>query len=160
MRPHRPFRPRCLAAGMIFAWIVAIYLSAALIAAAGVLPGYGGRGVADVTWELTDQVSFAAKLGYAAALTALLLGSRLISMPRPVRTALDVILACAAMLLVLALLPQDWSAGFGIGLTGRRFDADTLPRYLIAAAVSGLTFTIADAKCRDFDYPAGEDSTA
>ena len=150
MRTHRPFRPRCLAAGLIVSWILAIYVSSALLIAAGLAPGYRGRGLLAGLWDFTDQISFGAKLAYALASSALLLGSRAIPMSRPLRTAADVFLACAAMLLVLGLLPRDWSQGLGIGLTGQRFDPHALPRYLAAAALAGLVFTFADANCRNF----------
>jgi hypothetical protein len=157
MRPHRPFRPRCLAAGLVVSWIVAIYASAALLAAADLAPGYRGRPVGEAVWNLTDAISVQAKLAYALASTALLLGSRAVPMPRPLRTAADLILACMAMLTVLALLPADWSQGFGTGLTGARFDPATLPRYLAAAILSGLTFSLADWRCGELAQLTPED---
>lgn len=156
MRTHRPFRPRCLAAGLIISWIVAIYVSAALIAGADLAPGYRGRPLGEAVWDLTDAISIQVKLAYALASSALLLGSRAVAMPRPLRTAADLALACAAMLLTLALLPPDWSQAFGIGLTGTRFDPSTLPRYLAAAILAGLTFTLADWKCGELAQPEEE----
>jgi len=51
------------------------------------------------------------------------------------------------MLLVLALLPEQWSPGFGIGLMGRRFAPEVTIIYLAAALLSGLVFSLSEAKC-------------
>ena len=64
----------------------------------------------------------------------------------------------ALAMLLLAFLPEAWSRGFGIGLTGARFDPATLPWYLIGGAAAGLAFSLADAKCGELSYgrPADE----
>ena len=144
-RPHRPFRPRCLVLGMVLAWIVAFYLPALLIAAAG----HAGSGSAlSAMWLMTDRVGLTVKLALGVLFIAFLIGTRrLITLPPAVQAAADALLAVLAMLLLLAFLPEGWSRGFGIGLTGERFDPDTLPWYLIGGAAAGLTFTFADAKC-------------
>lgn len=155
-RPHRPFRPRCLVLGMVLAWIVASYLPAFLIAAAG----HAGSGSPlAAMWLMTDRVAIAVKLALGALFVAFLVGSRkLVTLPPAIRAAADAALGALAMLLLLAFLPEAWSRGFGIGLTGARFDPATLPWYLIGSAVAGLAFSLADAKCGELSYgrPADE----
>lgn len=150
-RPHRRFRPRCLILGMILAWIVALYVPAFLIAATGVL---GDGNPLAAMWALTDRVSLAAKLAVAALFAALLLASRRLAMPPHARIAADAVLGALAMLVLLALLPESWSRGIGIGLTGRRFDPATLPCYLLGGALAGLVFALADLKCGELTTPS------
>lgn len=146
-RPHRRFRPRCLFLGMILGWVVAIYVPSALIAAFGLAPPGTPPGILAATWHMTDEIGPIAKLIYAALAAALFLGSRRIAMSRFARAITDAILGAIAMLLLLAFLPEAWSRGIGIGLTGERFDPQLLPIYLLGGALAGLTFSLADAKC-------------
>lgn len=143
-RPRRPFRPRCLALGMIAAWIVAQFVPSLIIAATGAV---GTPGDLAATWTIADQMGFRAKATQALLLTALLLGSRRLAMSERPRIALDALLGAAAMLLLLAILPESWSTGIGIGLTGQRFDPATLPAYLAGGLLAGLAFNLADRKC-------------
>lgn len=151
-RPHRRFRPRCLFLGMIFGWVVAIYVPSAMIAAFGLAPPGTPPGIIAATWHMTDEIGPIAKLAFAALAAALLLGTRLAAMPRTARAAADAALGVLAMMLLLAFLPEAWSRGIGIGLTGQRFDPALLPIYLLGGALSGLTFSLADAKCGELRY--------
>lgn len=139
-RPHRLFRPRCLILGMVLAWIAALYLPLILIAAAG------PSGIT-ASWAMADAVSIPAKLGFALIFAALILASRRFPLGPQARVAADAVLGALAMLLLLAFLPQAWSRGFGIGLTGARFDAVATFCYLAGGLAAGLVFTLADAKC-------------
>jgi hypothetical protein len=143
-RPHRPFRPRCVILGMILAWIVALYVPAFLIAATGTI---GDINPFAAMWALTDRIALPAKLAFAALFAALILASRRVPVGPHFRIAADAALGALAMLLVLALLPEGWSRGIGIGLTGQRFDPATLPWYLLGGALAGPVFTLADRKC-------------
>jgi hypothetical protein len=129
---------------MILAWIVALYVPAFLLAATH--PVGEGNPLA-VMWTLTDRMALAAKLAFAAIFAALILASRRVPLGPKIRIAADAALGALAMLLVLALLPEGWSRGIGIGLTGQRFDPATLPWYLLGAALAGPVFTLADRKC-------------
>lgn len=145
--PHRRFRPRCLFLGMIFGWVVAIYVPSALIAAFGLAPPGTPEGILAATWHMTDEIGPFAKLTFAALAAAFFLGTRLAPMPLALRAAADAALGALAMFLLLAFLPADWSRGIGIGLSGQRFDPALLPIYLLGGALAGLTFSLADAKC-------------
>lgn len=151
MRPTRPLRPRCVFIGLIVAWVVAIYVPSFLLPAVGLAPLAPGQTLPAATWAMADEVAPFAKLGYAAILSALLLGVRKLALNRLALIAADVALACVAMLAVLALLPQGWSRGFGIGLTGTRFAAGPTLVYLVGAAFSGFTFSLVEANCRGID---------
>jgi hypothetical protein len=150
-RPRRRFRPRCLALGMILAWIIALYVPKFVIAAAGVVNGPDG--VLATTWYLTDQVEISAKVALALLTTTLLLAARLVPLGPQLRLFADALLGTAAMLLLLALLPASWSDGIGIGLTGRRFDPMTLPAYLVGGFLAGLAYSLADQKCGELTPP-------
>jgi len=151
-RPHRRFRPRCLFLGMIFGWVVAIYVPSALIAAFGFSPPGTPPGILAATWHMTDEIGPFAKLTFAALAAAFFLGTRLAPMPRIARAAADAALGMLAMFLLLAFLPEAWSRGIGIGLTGQRFDPSLLPLYLLGGALAGLTFSLADAKCGELRH--------
>lgn len=147
-RSYRPFRPRCLLLGMVLAWIVAAYLPALLI---GALDRAAPGSILAAMWAMTDNVALAAKLAYALLFAALLLGSRRVRLGQTARATADGVLGALAMLLLLAFLPESWSRGFGIGLTGARFDSLATPCYLLGGALAGLTFTLADAKCGELN---------
>jgi hypothetical protein len=51
------------------------------------------------------------------------------------------------MLLTVGLVPEFLSRGFGIGLTGARFDPSVLPIYLVGGALGGIAFTISVTRC-------------
>ncbi|CAA9535758.1 MAG: hypothetical protein AVDCRST_MAG91-3394 [uncultured Sphingomonadaceae bacterium] len=144
-------RPRCVFLGLIMAWVVAIYLPSLLLPAVGLMPLAPGQSLPAATWALADEVAPLAKLAYAAILSTLLLGVRRLALNRIALIAADVALACIAMLAVLALLPEDWSRGFGVGLTGTRFAAGPTLVYLVGAAFSGFTFSLVEANCRSID---------
>jgi hypothetical protein len=64
------------------------------------------------------------------------------------------------MLAVLASLPAEWSRGFGVGLSGNRFDPGLLAVYLFSAALAGLAFHLAEKSCLRRDYPDAPPSNA
>jgi hypothetical protein len=64
------------------------------------------------------------------------------------RMAVDAGAGALAMLLTLAAVPESLSRGFGVGLTGARFDPALLPIYLCGGAFGGIVFTLSRARCR------------
>jgi len=153
-----PIRPKCFFIALIAAWVVAIFLPSAIVAAAGLSPLAAGRNLAAATIEVADEVAPAAKILFALLLASLLYARRK-WLPVAALPA-DMLVACVAMLTVLALLPPDWSRGFGIGLAGTRFDPTLLAIYLLGAALAGLAFHLAERKCLRRDYPDDSPSTA
>ncbi|HEY0411912.1 MAG TPA: hypothetical protein VGD66_02075 [Allosphingosinicella sp.] len=145
MTPARA-RPKCFLLALLLAWVVAVFLSSALIALAHLSPLAQARRFPASVWAVADEVGPAAKLAFVLLLAPLLLLAEALAPPR-LRAALAILLACAAMLLALALVPAAWSRGFGIGLTGARFDPSTLPIYLGSAALAGLSFSLSLARC-------------
>lgn len=142
-----PFRARCLFVALISAWVVAVFVPSAVIALTGLSPLAAGHGFLAATWRVADEVAPFAKIGYAAAFLVLFILSRRIPFDRIWDIPLDIFLACVAMFLVLAFVPQDWSRGFGIGLTGCRFSPLPTLIYFVGAALSGLTFAISERNC-------------
>jgi hypothetical protein len=141
------FSPRCLFVALISAWFVAVFVPSAVIALCGLSPLAVGHGFLAATWRVADEVAPFAKIGYAAAFLALLVLARRIPLDRQWDIPIDMVLACLAMLLVLAFLPRTWSRGFGIGLTGTRFSPLPTFIYFVGAVLSGLTFALSEQKC-------------
>jgi hypothetical protein len=50
--------------------------------------------------------------------------------------------ALIAVVLVLAFLPENISRGYGIGLTGFRFETKMLPIYLVGAVFGGIIYSL------------------
>lgn len=147
------YRPKCFFLALLLAWVVAVFGGSALIAAAGLSPLVAGRSLPSAIWAVADEVAPAAKLGFVIALAPLLLAVDRLAAPR-LSPFLAVLAACAAMLSTLALVPAAYSRGFGIGLTGARFDPVPLLLYLASASVAGVAFSVSSARCRARDYPA------
>jgi len=139
---------RCLFVAWVLGWAVAVYLPSALIVLAGLSPLAEGRAPFGAIFAVADEVAPAAKIGFGLLFGAfLLLARRLSAWQGPRAAAGDMVLAAIAMLLVLAILPADWSRGFGVGLTGTRFAIAPTLIYLAGAAAAGLVFTLAEARC-------------
>jgi hypothetical protein len=142
-----PFRLKCFFLALTLAWVIAIFLSSAVVALAGLSPLAHGKALPQATWAVADEVAPAAKIAFVLILAPLLYGSeRRLRGTRAL--AANVAAPCAAMLLALLLVPQDWSRGFGIGLSGTRLDPLPLALYLASAAVAGIAFHLSSARCR------------
>jgi hypothetical protein len=133
---------RCGGAAWLFGWVTAVFLPGLPIA----LERHGLDRLPANVWKMADDIGPAAKLLLGALLIlAFWLSARVRIGPLAVRAALG---GLAAMAAALALVPAVWSRGFGIGLSGARFDPDVLPWYAIGAAAGGLVFALALARCR------------
>lgn len=132
----------------IAGWVVAIFLPSVIIAfvglsevAAAIATGFDE--LPRTTWAVADEVGPFAKLSIGALLLAALL-----SIERSGATRMPGLpfasLTCGAlsMLIPIAFLPERFSRGFGIGLTGERFDPVTLPIYILGGAAAGLVFVV------------------
>ena len=139
---------KCFFAAWIFAWVVAIFVPSMLIAWTGLSPLAQGRGLPAAVLAVADEAAPAAKIGFAFLIGLfLLLARKAIRTQDAVAIAADVALALCAMLLMLALLPAEWSRGFGIGMTGTRFAPAVTSIYLVGAGLAGLVFSLSEAKC-------------
>ena len=145
---------RCSGPAWIVAWAVGVFGSSALIAYFGLsapaaLMGSGFDRLLATTWAVGDDVGPAAKLLFGALLAiAFFATGRLALRSAPVRYGANAVAGGVAMAGTLLLIPAEYSRGFGVGLTGGRFDPASLPLYLIGAAAAGLTFTALLARCR------------
>jgi hypothetical protein len=118
----------------------------------------GGPGLTRLlaaTWEVADEVGPAAKLLLIATFAALVLAGERLGGTRGLgqRYVVNTGLGVAAMLLTLALVPAARSRGFGIGLTGARFDPAALPWYAFGAALGAVAFTVSATRCRSRRLP-------
>jgi hypothetical protein len=133
---------RCSGPAWLFGWATAVFLPGLLIA----LERHGLDRLPATIWKMGDDIGPAAKLLLGALLILCFwLAVRLRGGPLMLRAALG---GLVAMGLTLALIPASLSRGFGIGLTGARFDPAVLPCYAIGAAVAGLVFALSLARCR------------
>ncbi len=139
---------KCVFIAWILGWVVAVYLPSALIAATGLSPLVEGRTLPMAIFAVADEVAPLAKIGFALLFGLFMFGARKLLAMRAVAAALaDAALAAAAMLLTLALLPADWSRGFGIGLSGERFAPDATAIYLLGAVLAGILFSVSEGRC-------------
>jgi hypothetical protein len=53
----------------------------------------------------------------------------------------SIVFSLVAVLGVLTLMSIDYSRGYGIGLTGKRFDKDMIPIYWCGAVLDGLVYS-------------------
>ncbi|WP_066532118.1 hypothetical protein [Erythrobacter sp. CCH5-A1] len=104
----------------------------------------GGHLLLD-TFEVADEVSPAAKLTYAILFGALVMSSRASGAGRGL--SINSLIGMVSIALVVALLPEYLSRGFGIGLNGIRFDPLPTAIYLIGGFASGVVFSLSEAKC-------------
>lgn len=125
--------------------------------------GVGHPATIAAIWRVADEMAPAAKLLLVALFAVLFwFGERWPRAGTPwhqppsarKRCALNIVLGVAAMVLTLALVPVDFSRGFGVGLTGARFDPAVLPVYLLSGALGAIAFTFSVARCRA-RYPRG-----
>ncbi|MCB2376814.1 hypothetical protein LGH70_04435 [Hymenobacter sp. BT635] len=95
------------------------------------------------TWEIGDAMGPAVKISYILLLGLLLLAFKgVVNKTRTFSYLLPIVFAVLSATLVLAFLPAEFSRGYGIGLTGVRFDIGVLPIYFMGAILSGLAFGI------------------
>ena len=97
------------------------------------------------TFEVADEVSPAAKLTYAVLFGALVITARVGGVRRG--ASIHVLIGVVSIALVVALLPEYWSRGFGIGLKGVRFAPLPTTIYAIGGVASSVVFSHLEAKC-------------
>jgi hypothetical protein len=141
---------RCTLTALLAAWVTMVFGASLLMAAFGPGPGPTGlQKLARAGWQGADDMGPAVKLLLIALFALLVLGGRRVEPQRAwQRLAVDAMLGAMAMLFTLALIPESFSRGFGVGLTGARFDSAVLPIYLCAGALGGIVFTLSRARCR------------
>lgn len=153
MQSARPTSPKCFFTAWVLAWATAVYLPSLVIALLSLSPlASGGNPFLD-TFEVADEVSPAAKLTYGFLFGAFLMLARAGGAGR--KLSVDVSIGVASIALVVALLPEYWSRGFGVGLSGVRFDPLPTAVYLIGGVASGVVFSLTEKKCQS----RGQDRT-
>lgn len=130
----------------MLAWTTAVYLPSLMIAALSLSPLASAGNLLLDTFEVADEVSPAAKLTYAILFGALVMATRLSGARRGV--SMNVLIGVVSIALVLALLPEYWSRGFGVGLNGARFDPLSTAIYAIGGIASGVVFSLTEARCQ------------
>jgi hypothetical protein len=130
----------------VFGWATAIYLPSLLIASLALSPLAASGNLLVDSFRVADEVSPAAKLAYAILFGGLVLAVR--ARGGGGRLGSDALLGAISMMLVLALLPEYWSRGFGVGLIGVRFAPLPTIVYVAGGIVSGAVFSVSEARCR------------
>lgn len=101
-------------------------------------------------WEIGDAMGPAVKLSLIALFGTLVFTFQKNGTGEPTYLYLkSIVFALVATLLVLAFLPADYSRGFGIGLTGSRFDGQVLAIYLIGSVLGGAVYAFTFRKLSD-----------
>lgn len=145
MKSARPVAPKCLFIAWVFGWVTAIYLPSFSIALLSLSPLASGGNLFVDTFQIADEVAPAAKLAFAVIFGGGLVGMRMAGANH--RWLVDALFGMASMLLVVAFLPADWSRGFGIGLNGIRFEMVPTTFYLVGGFLSGVVFSLSEARC-------------
>jgi hypothetical protein len=158
MKSAQPLMPKCLFVAWVFGWVTAIYLPSVSIALLSLSP-LAPRGNLFVdAFQVADEVSPAAKLSFAILFGGGLVVMRMAGAGR--RLLLDGMLGVLSMMLVVAFLPEDWSRGFGIGLNGIRFEMAPTIIYLIGGFLSGIVFSLFEARCIARSHKGAVDQSA
>ena len=134
---------KCWLGGLLVAWVVQIFGTSMLVAI-----GWHDAVTLSAIWAVADDVAPFAKISFILILALLVAPLRQRELPWPADIVWWAGASIAAVLLVLALLPQHLSRGFGIGLTGSRFDPSLLPSYLIAGFLAGCAGALLRRRCR------------
>lgn len=94
-------------------------------------------------WEVADEMGPAVKIAIILLFAIGIFSCRkfLANSNFIFASIISVLFAIVSVFLVLAFLPAEYSRGFGIGLTGTRFDERVIIFYLIGAFAGGLVFT-------------------
>lgn len=132
---------RSLFEGWIIGWAVWVFSASMAIAAAGLSPLAAGRNLALATFEVADEVAPLAKIGFGFLFGLVIWLERRSNDRGLARNLIAVMVGAGlATLAVQAFLPADWSRGFGIGLSGRRFDPVLTGIYLCGSVAAALAF--------------------
>lgn len=146
MRSALPTSPKCVLTAWVLAWATAVYLPSLVIALLSLSPLASSGNLFLDTFEVADEVSPAAKLTYGFLFGAFLMLAR--AGGAGGKLSVNISIGLASIALVVALLPEYWSRGFGVGLTGVRFDPLPTAIYLIGGVASGVIFSLTEKKCR------------
>ena len=142
---------RCTLAALLAAWVTMVFGTSLLMAAFG--PGPGPTTLQELgraVWKGADDIGPAVKLLLIVLFALQQLGGRRRDPKLGSERSLLAggILGAFAMLYTVALIPRSYSRGFGVGLTGSRFDLAVLPIYLCAGVLGGVVFTLSRERCR------------
>ena len=138
---------------LLAAWVMMVFSTSAIIVLLGIsgsanTGSLGLSGFIAATWRVADEVGPAVKLVLIAIFAILvLIAERVGTEHLWQRLILNMSAGFGAMLLTIGLVPEFLSRGFGIRLTGARFDSLVLPIYLIGGALGGIVFTISVRRC-------------
>lgn len=146
MRSARPSSLKCFFVAWVLAWATAVYLPSLAIALLSLSPLASGGNLFLDTFEVADEVSPAAKLTYAALFGSFVFLARARGAGRGL--PINVLIGVLSIALVVALLPEHWSRGFGIGMNGIRFDPLPTVIYLIGGFASGVVFSLTETRCQ------------
>lgn len=146
MKPISTITARCFFVGWMLGWATAVYAPSALIVALALSPRVTGQNFFLDVFAVADEVSPAAKLLFGALFAGALIMAQRLGTGRSMM--INAALGMVSILAVITLLPQDWSRGFGIGLNGIRFDPVPTAIYLGGGLLSGVVFSILEARCR------------
>ena len=144
---------RCFGTAWIIGWAVAVFVPSAIIAYAAPSsapdqPWSGFNGFLSATWNIADEVGPFAKIAFGAMFLALCAGIASFKIQAPFKILVLFCMAgIAAMLAALLLIPEAYSRGFGIGLTGARLDSSTLPYYIAGGMAAGAAFYFVQWSC-------------
>lgn len=139
--------PRIQFQALLYAWVTMVFGTSALMAlvrplAFAVYSPNRLLNFLQSTWAIADEVGPLVKIAIIVVFAALVWAGSRVAGPRTwAAYPVNVLAGISAHAIVLGLLPQAYSRGFGIGLTGTRFDERIIGFYLVGAVLGGLLYT-------------------
>lgn len=157
---------RCWMLALLSGWVTVVFTSSVLIVLRDVpnamtRAGFGSPGWIAASWRVADEMAPSAKLLLVAILAMLLwlseqwLPARMADAQTWQSFLRNIGIGWVSMILTLALVPADLSRGFGVGLSGTRFDPVVLPLYLVSAALGAIVYTVSVGRCRLARWSSG-----
>jgi hypothetical protein len=132
---------------LLAAWITIIFGTSALFALTSPInfKTYSDNAFLNFfisTWEIADEIGPIVKISIIIIFAILVsISANFIKHKKNIVYLVNAVLGILSIVIVLGFLPKDYSRGFGIGLTGIRFDNQTLPIYLIGSILGGLVYS-------------------
>ena len=139
-------KPAVIATAFLAGWVAMIFCTSALLVlfAPILLPVYHTNVLINFlqsTWEVADEMGPLVKISLIIVFGILVfLFKGVLNSPAIWVYTKYISIAIISMIIVLGLLPSDYSRGFGIGLTGMRFDKNVLHLYILGAMIGGALF--------------------
>lgn len=138
---------KCFGTAWVIGWAVAVFLPSALIALSQIHNDLSE--LLPTTWRIADEVGAFVKISIGLVFLALCWSFSKIGLSGTARN-LTAYSAAGILAIVTPLLfmPESYSRGYGVGLTGVRLDPHVLVCYLAGAIAAGTALFFSFNRCQ------------